>query len=161
MQWDDDQKVNDKNNDMTYNKVDSNDNYDHVINKNENEKAGDEIKESEGIEGIKVLDENIILEDFKSHNAKIWRDQIRASNGILPMSPNTKVKLARLVPAVVDRLSEIIHTSKNERAVLQAIEIVLNRVHGKPVQSVDIDAKVESDNTVKIELQGQLRDWSK
>lgn len=98
-------------------------------------------------------------------------DDMAIDNNMLPnlaevrrtqqLSQKTRYALTRIMPKAIDRLSEIIYTSQNERAVLKAIEILFDRVYGKATPS---DASGESDSSNsshKIELIGELKKWGK
>lgn len=80
---------------------------------------------------------------------------------VLPMGKDVLRRMERVVPLAIDKIQEIIATSKNERAVLQAIEFLFNRVYGKPIQPIDLEAKVDNNTTIEVKLSGELNDWSR
>ena len=80
---------------------------------------------------------------------------------VLPMGKDVLRSMERVVPLAIEKIQEIIATSKNERAVLQAIEFLFNRVYGKAIQPIDLDAKVDNNTTIEIKLSGELDQWSK
>ena len=80
---------------------------------------------------------------------------------VLPMGKDVLRNMERVVPLAIEKIQEIIATSKNERAVLQAIEFLFNRVYGKAIQPIDLDAKVDNNTTIEIKLSGELDRWSK
>lgn len=81
--------------------------------------------------------------------------------GILPQNREVLKKMERVVPLAIEKIQEIIATSKNERAVLQAIEFLFNRVYGKAIQPIDLEAKVDNNTTIEIKLSGELDQWSR
>lgn len=81
--------------------------------------------------------------------------------GILPQNRDVLKKMENVVPLAIEKIQEIIATSKNERAVLQAIEFLFNRVYGKAIQPIDLEAKVDNNTTVEIKLSGELDQWSR
>lgn len=80
-------------------------------------------------------------------------------SGRKPIPPEIKEALTSLVPRAVDRLKEIVETSNDEKVIIQAVNVVLDRVYGKPLQAVDM--KSENDHTVNIVLEGQAKEWAK
>lgn len=80
-------------------------------------------------------------------------------SGRKPVPPEIKEALTALVPKAVERLTQIINESENDKIVMQAVEVVLNRVYGKPLQQVDLESKNE--HTLEVVLQGQLKEWAK
>ena len=81
------------------------------------------------------------------------------SGGRKPIPPEIKQLFTSMVPEVVSKIHEIILTSDDNKLVLDAAKIVLDRVYGKPLQAVDVDAK--TDTTIKIVLDGDAKEWSK
>jgi hypothetical protein len=81
------------------------------------------------------------------------------SGGRKPIPPEIKEALTGLVPRAIERLTEIINTSDNDKIVMQAVEVVLNRVYGKPAQSLDIESN--NNHTLEVVLTGQLKEWAK
>jgi hypothetical protein len=79
--------------------------------------------------------------------------------GRKPIPPEIKEALTSLVPKAVERLTEIIHSSTNEKIVMQAVEVVFNRVYGKPQQALDIESN--NNTTLKVVLTEQLKEWAK
>lgn len=80
---------------------------------------------------------------------------------VLPMGKDVLRSMERVVPLAIEKIQEIIATSKNERAVLQAIEFLFNRVYGKAIQPIDLEAKVDNNTTIEIKLSGELDQWSR
>ena len=78
--------------------------------------------------------------------------------GRKPMPDDIKMALNELVPEAITKLKDIIKTSKDDRILLDAVKVVFDRVYGKPQQAIDIDAV--TDNTVRIVLEGELKDWA-
>jgi hypothetical protein len=58
--------------------------------------------------------------------------------------------------ALVDMLS-----SGNPQYIIRAAETILDRVYGKPAQSVAIDGEVKNNNKTVIEFKGDLEKWSR
>jgi len=80
---------------------------------------------------------------------------------VLPMGKDVLRNMERVVPLAIEKIQEIIATSKNERAVLQAIEFLFNRVYGKAIQPIDLEAKVDNNTTIEVKLSGELDQWSR
>lgn len=60
----------------------------------------------------------------------------------------------------LQRAIEIMTDPKEDtRNVLRAIEIILDRGIGKPIQALDIDAKTEQTN--RIVITGQVEEWAR
>jgi hypothetical protein len=70
-----------------------------------------------------------------------------------------KESLTQLVPKAVERLTDIINSSKNEKIVMQAVEVIFNRVYGKPQQQLDIESN--NSHTLEVVLTEQLKEWAK
>ena len=81
------------------------------------------------------------------------------SGGRKPIPPEIKEALTSLVPRAVERLKEIVDTSKDEKVVIQAVNTVLDRVYGKPLQAVDM--KSENEHTVEVKLSDTIKEWAK
>lgn len=80
------------------------------------------------------------------------------STGRKPIPPDIKSAFNDLVPDAVARLSDIVRNSTDDKLVMDAVKVVLDRVYGRPAQSLDI----ESNNNHKIEvtLTEQLKTWA-
>lgn len=121
-----------------------------------------------------------VLELIKTENGDFTADKIqelreensldRESNGRFAkgnklaggrraIPPEIKQLFTSMVPEVVSKIHEIILTSDDNKLVLDAAKIVLDRVYGKPLQAVDVDAK--TDTTIKIVLDGDAKEWGK
>lgn len=79
--------------------------------------------------------------------------------GRKPIPPEIKETLTALVPKAVERLTQIINESGNEKIVMQAVEVIFNRVYGKPIQAVDLESN--NNHTLEVILQGTLKEWAK
>lgn len=79
--------------------------------------------------------------------------------GRKPIPPEIKEALTALVPRAVERLTAIVEDSEDEKLVMQAIEVVFNRVYGKPSQALDIESS--NSHTLEVVLTGQLKEWAK
>ena len=82
-----------------------------------------------------------------------------SNGGRKPIPPEIKEALTSLVPRAVERLKEIVETSKDEKVVVKAVETIFDRVYGKPLQAVDM--KSENEHKVEVILQGQAKEWAK
>jgi hypothetical protein len=82
-----------------------------------------------------------------------------AGGGRKPMPAEIKESLTQLVPKAVERLTDIINNSKNEKIVMQAVEVIFNRVYGKPQQQLDIESN--NSHTLEVVLTDQLKEWAK
>lgn len=82
----------------------------------------------------------------------------KSNGGRKPIPPEIKEALTGLVPRAIERLSLIINDSVDDKLVMEAVKVVLDRVYGKPQQAIDIDAKV--DGSMQIVITGEVEEWA-
>ena len=80
------------------------------------------------------------------------------SGGRKPIPPDIKQMLTELVPEAVMRLGNIIRTSTDDKLVLDAAKVVLDRVYGKAPQALDIQS--ENNHKIEVTLTEQLKTWA-
>lgn len=81
--------------------------------------------------------------------------------GRKPIPDDIKQAFRELVPEAIQKLTALIHSTENEKVLLEAVKVVLERAYGKPSQEIDLQGKLETDNVVKIMLEGELEKWGK
>jgi ATP:corrinoid adenosyltransferase len=79
--------------------------------------------------------------------------------GRKPIPPEIKEALTALVPRAIERLTGIINESEDDKLVMDAVKVVLDRVYGKPAQALDIESN--NNHTLEVVLTGQLKEWAK
>jgi len=80
-------------------------------------------------------------------------------NGRKPIPTEIKEALTALVPRAIERLTNIIDDSEDDKLVMEAVKVVLDRVYGKPAQALDIESN--NNHTLEVVLQGPLKEWAK
>ena len=68
--------------------------------------------------------------------------------GRKPIPQDIKQMFIDLVPEALQKIANIIRDSEDDKLVLDAAKVILDRAYGKPHQALDIDANV--DNTMQI-----------
>lgn len=81
-----------------------------------------------------------------------------AGGGRKPIPPDVKQMFVQLVPEAVQRLANIIKTSTDDKLVLDAAKVVLDRVYGKAPQALDIQS--ENNHKIEVTLTEQLKTWA-
>ena len=82
-----------------------------------------------------------------------------SGGGRKPIPPEIKEALTALVPRAIERLTNIIDDSEDDKLVMEAVKVVLDRVYGKPAQALDIESN--NNHTLEVILHGQLKEWAK
>lgn len=90
---------------------------------------------------------------------KFQKGQSGNPGGRPKIPEDIKEALTKLVPRAVERLSAIVHDSEDEKLVMEAVKVVLDRVYGKPQQALDIESN--NNHTLEVVLNGQLKEWAK
>ena len=93
----------------------------------------------------------------RDKNGKFTKGNKGGGRKAIPLE--IKETLTSLVPKAVERLTDIINNSNNDKIVMQAVEVVFNRVYGKPQQQLDIESN--NNHVLEVVLTGQLKDWAK
>lgn len=79
--------------------------------------------------------------------------------GRKPIPPEIKEALTSLVPRAIERLRAIVEHGEDDKLVMDAVKVVLDRVYGKPAQALDIESN--NNHTLEVVLTGQLKEWAK
>lgn len=101
----------------------------------------------------------LVTTPVKKVVGKPWQKGVSGNpNGRRPVPPEIRQALTSLVPEAVARLSDIVRHSKDDKLVMEAVKVVLDRVYGRPSQSLDIESN--NNHTVEVILAEQVKQWA-
>ena len=71
--------------------------------------------------------------------------------------PEIREALTNLIPKSIEKLQSILEASEDDKLVLETIKVILDRVYGKPLQSIES----KNENTDTVIIKGEVEEWSK
>ncbi len=98
----------------------------------------------------------------RTESGKFVKGKSGNPSGRPKMPEDIKMALKDLVPTAVNKLSNIINCTDDERILLEAIKTLLDRVYGKPKQEIDasidgsVDLNVEFGEEIRMQLAEKL-----
>ena len=76
------------------------------------------------------------------------------------MDDKVKKVLEAATEQAAQKLVEMLDC-QNPQQCIKAAEAILDRVYGKPAQSVELDGNLETVGTTVVKFEGALEEWSK